>query len=217
VKEILSGLNDGSLEGYLGVNKTLNSVKQRYYWLHVRIDVRRWCQKSDTCVSRRGPWTCCVIGPPNGSASFEKMVSNRIKTHHCQLAISGDSRKETELGCTAWPSPLGRSPKLQPSWAGPCRVTTQIDDPVYKIQLHPKAKIMVVCLDILSSYLGATWKPSSAMLTNCEIGKLGHVPACECLSYIKCSRSSLLVDSSRNFKHLVHLQKHRTTREILWA
>jgi hypothetical protein len=41
VKEILGELYDGSLEGYLGVNKTLNNVKQRYYWLRAWIDVKK--------------------------------------------------------------------------------------------------------------------------------------------------------------------------------
>jgi hypothetical protein len=33
VKDMLTELHGGSSEGDLGVNKTLNKVRQRYYWL----------------------------------------------------------------------------------------------------------------------------------------------------------------------------------------
>jgi len=35
--------------------------------------------------------------------------------------------------------------------------TTQINDIIYWIQQHPKAKMMVAHLDRLMQYLGATW------------------------------------------------------------
>jgi hypothetical protein len=36
VKEALGELHGISLEGYLGIRKTLNKVRQWYYWLHMR-------------------------------------------------------------------------------------------------------------------------------------------------------------------------------------
>jgi hypothetical protein len=39
---------------------------------------------------------------------------------------------------------------------GPYKVTTWINDAVYRIQCHPKVKMMVVQLDRLAPYLGAT-------------------------------------------------------------
>jgi hypothetical protein len=45
----------GPSGGHLGVNKTLDKVRQRYYWLHSRNDVERWCLECDTCAASRGP------------------------------------------------------------------------------------------------------------------------------------------------------------------
>jgi hypothetical protein len=41
----------------LGVNKTLSKVRQRYYWVHARNDIGRWCQMCDICAASRGPQT----------------------------------------------------------------------------------------------------------------------------------------------------------------
>jgi hypothetical protein len=39
VKEVLGELRGGSSGGHLGINKTLDNVRHRYYWLHARSDV----------------------------------------------------------------------------------------------------------------------------------------------------------------------------------
>jgi hypothetical protein len=54
------------------------------------------------------------------------------------------------------PMTRGKSSKLQPSWEGQNKVITWINDMVYRIQWHPRAKITVVNLDRLAPYLGAT-------------------------------------------------------------
>jgi hypothetical protein len=43
-----------------------------------------------------------------------------------------------------------KSPKLQASWEGPYIITTRINDVIYRIQRHPRAKMMVVHLDRLA-------------------------------------------------------------------
>jgi predicted aspartyl protease len=48
----------------------------------------------------------------------------------------------------------GRCPKLQPSWEGPFVILTRINDVVYRIQRHPRAKMKVVHLERLASYAG---------------------------------------------------------------
>ena len=50
----------------------------------------------------------------------------------------------------------GKSPKLQTCWEGPYTIITRINDVVYRVQRHPRAKMMVVHLDRLAPYLGAT-------------------------------------------------------------
>jgi hypothetical protein len=49
----------------------------------------------------------------------------------------------------------GKSPKLQPSWDGPYKIVTRINDVVYRIQRNDRSKMMVVHLDQLAPYQGA--------------------------------------------------------------
>ena len=45
------------IQGTCATNKTMDKVWQRYYWLHLRGKVERWCQQCDTCAASRGPRT----------------------------------------------------------------------------------------------------------------------------------------------------------------
>jgi hypothetical protein len=57
VKEVLVEMHGGTSGGHLGTNKTIDKVRQRYYWLHLRGDVERWCQQCNTSVTSQGPRT----------------------------------------------------------------------------------------------------------------------------------------------------------------
>ncbi|PNF33868.1 hypothetical protein B7P43_G07231 [Cryptotermes secundus] len=57
VKDVLSELHGGPSGGHFGVNKTLNKVRQRFYWLQARTDIEKWCRQCDTCAASRGPRT----------------------------------------------------------------------------------------------------------------------------------------------------------------
>jgi hypothetical protein len=46
----------------------------------------------------------------------------------------------------------GKLPKLQSSWEGPYKIVTQ-----HTIQRNPRLRLMVVHLDPLTPYQGATW------------------------------------------------------------
>lgn len=48
----------------------------------------------------------------------------------------------------------GKSPKLQPSWDGPYRVVTAINDVTYRIQKSPRSPMKVVHIDRLAPYHG---------------------------------------------------------------
>ena len=41
--------------GHLGVNKTLERVKERFYWPGCTKDVKDWCRECDLCASRERP------------------------------------------------------------------------------------------------------------------------------------------------------------------
>ena len=53
--EVLKHLHDDITGGHLGVNKTLNKVRTRFYWANCRRDVAEWCSKCDPCAARKGP------------------------------------------------------------------------------------------------------------------------------------------------------------------
>jgi hypothetical protein len=80
-----------------------------------------------------------------------KVVSDRMKARFERLANSA--------GLQEGDSPIrarGKSPKLQPSWEVPYKVTTLINDVVCHIQRHPRVKTMVVHLNRLAPNRQAT-------------------------------------------------------------
>jgi hypothetical protein len=54
VKDVLTELHGGTSGGHIGVNETLNKVRQRYYWLQAKGDIERWCCQCETCAAGRG-------------------------------------------------------------------------------------------------------------------------------------------------------------------
>lgn len=55
VPEILRQLHDGTSGGHLGVKKTLQKVRERFYWVSCSDDVRDWCRRCATCAASNGP------------------------------------------------------------------------------------------------------------------------------------------------------------------
>jgi hypothetical protein len=47
----------GGLSGHLGVNKTMDKVRNIYHWLQTRNNVDKWCRNRNTCTASRGPQT----------------------------------------------------------------------------------------------------------------------------------------------------------------
>ena len=43
VKEVFAEMRGGTSGGRLGVNETIDKVRQPYYWLHLSGDLERWC------------------------------------------------------------------------------------------------------------------------------------------------------------------------------
>ena len=53
--DILHELHTMETVGHLGVNKTLERVKERFYWPGCTKDVKDWCWVCDFCASRERP------------------------------------------------------------------------------------------------------------------------------------------------------------------
>ena len=54
-REILRHLHDGPLGAHLGENKTLQKLKERFFWPGHTADVREWCRSCDPCSQRKTP------------------------------------------------------------------------------------------------------------------------------------------------------------------
>ena len=54
-KHYLAACHDSTLSGHLGVTKTLQSLKQKYWWKNMRKDVRQYINSCKTCQSSKNP------------------------------------------------------------------------------------------------------------------------------------------------------------------
>jgi transposase InsO family protein len=54
-KYILYQLHDSVTAGHLGVKKTLQNIRKRFFWIGLRKDVETWCKKCTICASRKSP------------------------------------------------------------------------------------------------------------------------------------------------------------------
>jgi hypothetical protein len=85
-----------------------------------------------------------------------KLASDRMKVRYDRLANSAGFKEGDRVWLYRPTRTRGKSPKLQSSWEGPYKVINRINDVVYRIQRHPRAKMVVAHLDRLAPYLGAT-------------------------------------------------------------
>ena len=53
VPTVLEALHSCPTAGHLGVTKTLQKVRSRFYWPAQRRDVEDWCRACDNCASRK--------------------------------------------------------------------------------------------------------------------------------------------------------------------
>lgn len=55
VPDVLKEIHDGSGGGHLGVNRTVDSLRRRFYWMNCNEDVKKWCKKCVVCAGSNGP------------------------------------------------------------------------------------------------------------------------------------------------------------------
>ena len=53
--EVLSQLHGSQTAAHFGVSKTLERLKQKFYWPRCRLDVQLWCERCDICAAKKGP------------------------------------------------------------------------------------------------------------------------------------------------------------------
>lgn len=55
ISEVLQELHNGPSGGHLGVNKTVEKVKQRFYWIGCHQSAKDWIQNCSQCMAAKGP------------------------------------------------------------------------------------------------------------------------------------------------------------------
>ena len=78
--KIMQYLHNNRTGGHMGVNKTVNLVRQRFYWSNYRDDVKLWCQKCAQCAQRKpgphrskAPLTQTLVGAPMERVAMDIM------------------------------------------------------------------------------------------------------------------------------------------------
>ena len=68
---IMSQAHDSPLGGHLGSDKTVSKIKDNYYWVNFKADVREYCRQCEECAARKpklkhkkAPMRPYVIGSP---------------------------------------------------------------------------------------------------------------------------------------------------------
>ena len=52
-KEVLTALHDASTSGHLGMNRTLQMIKQRFVWYRMKLDIQTYISKCDQCTKHK--------------------------------------------------------------------------------------------------------------------------------------------------------------------
>jgi hypothetical protein len=55
VDAVLTEIHNAPAGGHLGVAKTLDKARKRFYWIGQRKDVEEWCRSCEICASRKPP------------------------------------------------------------------------------------------------------------------------------------------------------------------
>ena len=54
-REILKGTHDSPFAGHLGVTRTLDRIRKRFFWPHMRESVEDYIRQCDKCIQRKEP------------------------------------------------------------------------------------------------------------------------------------------------------------------
>ena len=55
ISDVMNQVHDSPMGGHMGIAKTLEKLRQRFYWVKQRSTVEEWCKKCDLCNSRKSP------------------------------------------------------------------------------------------------------------------------------------------------------------------
>jgi len=80
--DILHALHDLRIAGHLGIARTIQRVRQRFYWFGLAADVARWCASCAICAGRKGkpPPKRVPMRTQGVGAPFEKIALDILDT-----------------------------------------------------------------------------------------------------------------------------------------
>ncbi len=67
--EILKGTHDSPFTGHLGVTRTFDRIRKRFFWPNMRKSVENYIRECDTCVKRKTP----ALMANNGTAPLQSL------------------------------------------------------------------------------------------------------------------------------------------------
>lgn len=97
-KEVLKEIHDGMSGCHFGIRKTLEKLRERFYWVGYTDDVTEWCRKCPECNASKGPITRCrgAMKQYNVGAPFERIALDvagpfpRTKKGNRLILVVGD-------------------------------------------------------------------------------------------------------------------------------
>eukprot|EP00731_Ephydatia_muelleri_P025540 Em0017g623a len=161
IPRIMVGLHDSKIGGHMGVRKTLEKIRRRFYWPGQKSDVVKWCSNCIACNSRKSPprnkaplevshasrplerITMDIMGPLPETprvTQYTKVLKGHLERSY-QAVIKHVQQKQIIKKTL----PRGKSRKLNKPWQGPYRVVKAISPSVYRIVdcARPRCKRVV--------------------------------------------------------------------------
>ncbi|KAJ8914093.1 hypothetical protein NQ315_014289 [Exocentrus adspersus] len=145
VPEVLQAVHSGVGGGHFGINKTLDKVRERFYWLGSRSDVEEWCRRCKTPASvvfgaeLRLPIDLISDRPKKeeGVNNYISHLQDRLKLTHVE--VRQKMRIESDRMKTRY--------DLRANTGG-----FQVCEKIWLIQKNPQAKMKIVHIDRLTPY-----------------------------------------------------------------
>ncbi|KAJ8912158.1 hypothetical protein NQ315_006122 [Exocentrus adspersus] len=172
VPEVLQAVHSGVGGSHIGINKTLNKVRERFYWLGMHESTSKTPANVVFGAELRLP-IYLISDRPKEEEDVDnylsrlqdrlklthaevrqkmRIESDRMKTRYDLRASTGGFQVDEKVWLYNPKRTKGKSPKLQKSWEGPYTVVTRLNDVVYRMQKNPQAKMKIVHIDRLTPY-----------------------------------------------------------------
>ena len=130
---VLQHCHDSIVGGHFGMRKTLEKVRQKYYWAGLYAYVEQYVQSCDICSRGKAP-PHTKRAPMKLTSSDYPMEIRRQKRYHDNKLIWEKFSEGDEVYVFFHRNYVGRSPKFTYYWQGPYVVLEKYSDLTYKVK-----------------------------------------------------------------------------------